>query len=729
MIYRHAYKKMLPYVSIPLGTLVFCNIYAQEVPLKTEANNPIQRVEISGEKIRDERRHSNTSRTIVSKEDIAKYSDSTVSDVLRRVPGVTVSGVQGRAGEIRMNGLGGGYTQILINGEPTPPGFSLDSLSPNLVEKIEVLRVATADLSAQSIAGTINIILRETARSSQRELKTSLYGYNKNHSGSLDAKFTDRLDNFSYSIDAGINHEENEWPSLIEQNAYDSLGNPNLKRNTNKLEFSKENILSLAPRMNWKLGNGDSIHADMLFRYRDTTGGTVDTRATFLGTPALYAANDLQAQNTSKLLRTKLNWSHNLADEAKIDVKLGANYANRLSKVKFFGFDAVHNTVLDENTDSNATDKSLTFSGKYRAAYMENHSISLGWESELSQRLESRIQRQRAPAGYPALNLNENYNAKVTRLASFAQDEWDIRPGLSSYLGLRWEGLQTRSAGDTTQTVVNQSSVFSPVIQLLWKLPESKNDQVRFALSRTYKAPTTRNLMPRRFVANDNTATTPDLQGNPDLRPELAWGVDLSYEHYTSFGGMFSITGNLRKIQNVILQELYQANAVWISTPVNHGSALTKGIEIEGKLNLAKLDRTLPDVDLRSNVSWNWSAVQAVPGPKNYLGKQIPFNFNFGVDYRSAALPLTLGGNFGYQGAIDVRESIKQSGGSNIKRSLDIYGLWKFNARNQMRLAITNVLHQNNIGRENYFDSSENLQQVTTTPTQTTIRLVWEAKL
>lgn len=38
-----------------------------------------------------------------------------------------------------MRGLGAGYTQILINGERAPAGFSMDSLAPDVIERIEVL--------------------------------------------------------------------------------------------------------------------------------------------------------------------------------------------------------------------------------------------------------------------------------------------------------------------------------------------------------------------------------------------------------------------------------------------------------------------------------------------------------------------------------------------------------------------------------------------------------------
>jgi iron complex outermembrane receptor protein len=73
---------------------------------------------------------------------------------------VTIQGRPGRGGAIRLRGLGSGYTQILLDGERVPAGFSLDSLAPEQIERIEILRAPTAETGARAIAGTINIVTR-----------------------------------------------------------------------------------------------------------------------------------------------------------------------------------------------------------------------------------------------------------------------------------------------------------------------------------------------------------------------------------------------------------------------------------------------------------------------------------------------------------------------------------------------------------------------------------------
>lgn len=112
-----------------------------------------------------ERRNETTTRIVVDRDDLLKYGDRTVLDVLKRQPGVTVVN-----NEIRMRGLGSGYTQVLVNGDRPPAGFSLDSLAPGSIARIEIMRAATAEFSTQAIAGTINVILRRDASKASREL-------------------------------------------------------------------------------------------------------------------------------------------------------------------------------------------------------------------------------------------------------------------------------------------------------------------------------------------------------------------------------------------------------------------------------------------------------------------------------------------------------------------------------------------------------------------------------
>ena len=131
------------------------------------------RVEIRSNRDNDvqQRRESTAGKIVIGREDIDKQGDATIGEVLKRLPGITLGGPPGRGGAIRMRGLGNGYTQILLDGERMPPGFSIDQLTPEQVERIEIFRAPTAETGARAIAGTINIVLREGRRGTPDDLK------------------------------------------------------------------------------------------------------------------------------------------------------------------------------------------------------------------------------------------------------------------------------------------------------------------------------------------------------------------------------------------------------------------------------------------------------------------------------------------------------------------------------------------------------------------------------
>jgi hypothetical protein len=228
-------------------------------------------------------------------------------------------------------------------------------------------------------------------------------------------------------------------------------------------------------------------------------------------------------------------------------------------------------------------------------------------------------------AGVSLPGGDEFYESQVSRLAVYGQDEWNVTPAWSVYLGARWEGIRTSTAGNTYSEVKNSSSVLSPVAQTLYKLPGTKGDQVRLAVTRTYKAPGQQQIIPHRFTSVNNSQTEPDSIGNPNLKPELALGIDASYEHYWAEGALLSASVSSRSITDYTRSMVVSFDgARWVSTPTNSGDARTYGLELEAKFPLKAVMDTTTNLDLRASLSRNWSTVDSVPGPDNRLDGQTP---------------------------------------------------------------------------------------------------------
>ncbi len=683
----------------------------------------------------DERRTSTAAKIVITQEELTRFGDATVGDVLKRVPGVTVSGVPGRSGEIRMRGLGNGYTQILLNGEPTAPGFSLDSLAPDLIERIEVARTATADQSTQAIAGTINIILKRTVRARQHDAKVAIASERDQPSFNIDTQLSDKKDSIGYTIAGNIKSQKSLSPSSVTLLGLDANQQVTQLRETSSIEHYDSYTVSLTPRLNWSVSQRDALTVDGFLSYQQGNFNDRDNESFLIGPLPLYGDSDFRQRFHTAIARSSAAWTHELDEAATLELKFGANanrrefFNRRQSLLPGQSFDDADVSLL-RHVDSLATDTGFTLSGKYRVPYRGTHALVIGGSGESSRRAEDRIQNDLIALVDAPENLDQTYSANVYRLAFFVQDEWDITPRWSAYTGLRVEGLQTRSTGNEIDPVDNRSGVVSPIVQSLWKVPDTKSDQIRLGLSRTYRAPSTRELIARRFRNLDNSPTSPDSEGNPDLRPEVAWGLDLAYERHFEDSGLLSANIFVRRISDVIQQELFlDDDGRWVTHPFNNGDAEAHGIELEDKVNLRELDKAAPVVDLRANLARNWSRVDAVPGPDNRLDKQIPLSANIGADWKVQGLPLTLGSSFGFQQGALVRLSANEITALAARRSLDLYGLWTLDEKAQVRVSAANVLQQDHENDYTYFDATSSSEQATRVETSATLRVALELKL
>jgi outer membrane receptor protein involved in Fe transport len=688
----------------------------------------IQQVQVQGKAdAYDPRRDDTASKIVVNNEELVKYGDTTVLDALKRVPGVTVSGSGGRGGEIRMRGLGAGYTQILLNGERAPAGFDLTSLSPDAIERIEVLRAASAEFSTQSIAGTINIVLKKAIKTAQRELKVG-YGHGSaTKSPTLSLQLADKAGKFSWSFGASVFRNEFDNDSESLDSFLDAAGGLTGLRRDFAPADAAFTALSLTPRLNYTFDNGDTLTAQTFvngFRYRQDEAERVQTS---LGTPPAYPALDQRTRNRNRMFREELSWVHKFASGARLDAKLSGNYVGIDSDIYRTGSGNPAFGTLYSLIDTNATSRGVTSTGKYTSARFEGHALAFGWDGGYTTGDDTRRERDYRQPEVALPGGDERYDSEISRLAVYGQDEWNVTPRWSVYLGARWEGIRTNTAGDSFATVRNRSSVLSPVAQTLYKLPDTKGDQLRFAVTRTYKAPSVQTLIPHRFTSVNNSQIEPDSIGNPNLKPELALGLDASYEHYWGEGGLLSASVSSRRITDYTRNLVLFDGARWVLTPSNAGSARTHGLELEARFPLKAVMQTTTALDLRASVSRNWSSVDSVPGPDNRLDGQTPLSATLGADYKKGAL--TLGGSYVFKNGGFVRVSGNQISYASVRRDLDLYALWKFTPKLQLRVATSNLLAQDTVSQSSYITPGEGSQTSRTlTPVHRSVRGTLEMK-
>jgi vitamin B12 transporter len=106
--------------------------------------------------------------SVVAGEDFQTYHYPTVDEALRNVPGVEIrrSGAYGKTTSVTIRGANANQVQVLVDGlrvkSPTLGQVDLSDISPDLIERIEVIRGAQSTLyGADAIGGVVNIITRK----------------------------------------------------------------------------------------------------------------------------------------------------------------------------------------------------------------------------------------------------------------------------------------------------------------------------------------------------------------------------------------------------------------------------------------------------------------------------------------------------------------------------------------------------------------------------------------
>ncbi|MDD4190314.1 MAG: TonB-dependent receptor [Mangrovibacterium sp.] len=131
----------------------------------------LEEVVVTGDRNEKNRRESSVIVNTITPKLFNMTNAVTLSDGLNFSPGVRMENDCQNCGfnQVRMNGMEGPYSQILINGRPVFSGlagvYGLELIPSNMLERIEIVRGGGSALyGSNAIAGTINLILRDPIR-------------------------------------------------------------------------------------------------------------------------------------------------------------------------------------------------------------------------------------------------------------------------------------------------------------------------------------------------------------------------------------------------------------------------------------------------------------------------------------------------------------------------------------------------------------------------------------
>ncbi|MEX2223789.1 MAG: TonB-dependent receptor [Candidatus Rokuibacteriota bacterium] len=149
---------------------VWLLVLALMAPLAAQAQEPksVDPVVVTATPVATPTEQLGASISVVNGEDFQTYHYPTVDEALRNVPGVEIrrSGSYGKTSSLTIRGANTNQVQVLVDGlrvkSPTLGQVDLSDISPDLIERIEVIRGAQSTLyGADAIGGVVNIITRK----------------------------------------------------------------------------------------------------------------------------------------------------------------------------------------------------------------------------------------------------------------------------------------------------------------------------------------------------------------------------------------------------------------------------------------------------------------------------------------------------------------------------------------------------------------------------------------
>ncbi|MEO8385012.1 MAG: TonB-dependent receptor [Betaproteobacteria bacterium] len=679
-------------------------------PRAAEKKQEVKAIEVNAQRLTttDERRESAAGKIIVGRDEIEKYGSSELVDVLRRLPGVTVLN-----GAVSMRGMGAGFTQILIDGERVAPGFSIEQLSPEQVERIEILRAPTAETGARAIAGTINIILRKPRRNKQDDFKAGLRVEESRFGGDISLSRNDALTEtgtYNLTLTGRNNRTISQEQSRVVNSDIQS-GAISLDRNIPSTSINDNWYTTLSSQVQWKWRDDEQLVIQPFFSRGHYESNSEDELIQAIGANPPYATSRGRFNSHFSTARFAATLSKKLTDKTKYELRTGVGRVQRRRASGDYQSDIFGMNSLVQTTDSESQDISWNASAKVVHQFSDTHKFTAGLEIEAVKRADQTLAllngvKQLAEFG-SALDVS------TRRRALFGQEEWDPAPDWSANVGVRWEGFETRSNADSSGdggVVRNSSSIVTPLAHLVWRFNAPKRNQFRLSLTQSYQTPGLFNLVPRPRldstypVPGPNIAANPDYAGNPFLKPERANGIDFSYEHYSEGGGVVAINLYSRRINDLVRGVILLENVSWAASPRyvqrsrNIGRATSNGIEFDAKLQLSEMIAGGPPVDMHANVSVFDSKVDSVPGPNNRLNGQPRAKGNFGADYRPKGSAFAVGATVSYTPSYTIQDTAAQQSSSSASRTIDAYVLWTITPTTKLRLTVSNLAPRNYAG-------------------------------
>ncbi|MCF2860844.1 TonB-dependent receptor [Pseudoalteromonas sp. Cnat2-41] len=672
-----------------------------------------------------------------------RFEPLTAGDALKRVPSVTFLSDVLESDGARMRGLSPAYTKVLINGEEVPGAgadrsFFVDRIPAELIERVEIIRSPSANRSADAIAGTLNIVLRDGYSLDGGYLRAGGLRYD-------DGEFKESL--------GGVYGTELGGGRLLLGANLQGRYNPKKKTSfrygdspENNPDYREQTFDNREHQDDTRDGDDTSLNASYEYTfndgaYFDISGIWVDTersedeRSYEYNHPSTASGD---AANGGSLLTDNAN----IADIEQTNYSLSSSYnqplfgGNSKFKVAVARFEesvfeqeveldtAELPMVLEQEQErSDIDDKEWTLQWQHSQPYSDSKQCQIGvfWqqkerdtdifasESELETMQSSWDQFAQSPLSLatfdaPFVAVSGGVNTvQEQRFDVFALLKHESQE-FAWELGVRWES--TDSQVDNHVDAVRTDNDYDFILPSAHiRVQVAENGRINASVARSLRRPDFDYITP---ALREEELADNDLLGNPALEPESAWGVDLGYEYRLGKTGVMGVNlfyrdvSDLIEIANTGMQGA-EGEGTFVLQPRNTGDGTVYGVELDLSTPLGALG--LPNTGVFVNYSWLDSEVEDFFGERKF-NDQSDYVYNLGFIHDFPQLGASFGATYRKQGdALGrfVGEEVSTHYGADLE--LFIEKRWQ---KLTLRMVGSNLL---DASKEEVFNKFDTLEQ------------------
>lgn len=618
-----------------------------------------------------------------------RFEPVSVGEMLKRVPGVTFTSDVLEYDGVQMRGLPAGFTQVLINGRRAPGGeadrsFFVDRIPAELVERIEIVRAPRADQPSEGVAGTLNIITKESAMFDGGFVKA---GALMNEDGGVRPSgalaYADTIGETSFW--GALNYQQRRNPKKKVSDRYDG-----------DLEFDNREL-----QEDTRDGTDISGNAEIITRIGEgklrLSGLFVDTDRDEDETSIEYAGEDLELDGV-EIQRERIS-QQTYALSGDIVYPLGRGELGMAGS--WSGFrddtsvetdegDTVAEAVLDEREfldlkdDEYAATLFYTFLGDGVTA-----KVGMDFLSKIRDG-ENLIEGEDPEAG-AVFEIREKRYDPYFRLTFEPNSQFSVDAGLRYEITRRDVTSNAVAGRDLFETADYDAENLNPSLHLRYAPTDA--DQFRASVARTVRRPDYDMISPYR--QEEAPGDEDETIGNPLLKDERAWGVDVGYERRLGEKGIVGVNVFYRDITDLI--ELVATGddprngaPGNVYQPRNIGDGKAWGVEVDFSLPLTALG--LPDTGLFANYTYLDSETRdPFTGEKRRFNNQPHHVYNIGFIQTVRPLDMSFGASLsGRSKAVESNfdETVELTYGQDLEAFIEK----RFGARYVLRLSAQNLL-------------------------------------